>query len=70
VNAAHASALARTLSQEQDRALLFRTLATLRTDIALFSDVDELLWNGLTPTFAPFAARFDAAVTAKPIVRT
>src|SRR5438093_10821056 len=38
VNAAKASSLANTLSQERDRALLFRTLATLRTDIALFDD--------------------------------
>jgi hypothetical protein len=30
--------------------LLFRKLATLRTDITLFDDVDELRWRG--PTFA------------------
>ena len=42
VNAASASALASTLSRERDRALLFRTLATLRTDIPLFDNVDEL----------------------------
>ena len=52
VNAANASALAQTLSRERDRALLFRTLATLRTDIALFDDVDQLRWNGPTPAFA------------------
>jgi 5'-3' exonuclease len=46
VNAASASALASTLSRERDRALLFRTLATLRTDIPLFDDVDELRWKG------------------------
>ncbi len=63
VNAAQASALAQTLSRERDRALLFRTLATLRTDIALFEAVDELKWNGPTPAFAALAARFDAAVT-------
>src|SRR5437660_9236472 len=40
VNAANASALAHTLSQDRERALLFRTLATLRTDIALFDAVD------------------------------
>ena len=43
--------------------MLFRTLATLRTDIALFDDVDELRWNGPTPAFAALAARLDAAVT-------
>jgi 5'-3' exonuclease len=63
VNAANARALAHTLSRERDRALLFRTLATLRTDISLFDDVDELRWNGPTPAFARLAARFDAAVT-------
>ena len=63
VNAANASALAHTLSRERERALLFRTLATLRTDIALFEDVDQLRWNGPTPAFAALAARLDAAVT-------
>ena len=63
VNAAGAGALAHTLANERDRALLFRTLATLRTDIPLFDDVDHLRWNGPTPAFAALAARFDAAVT-------
>jgi 5'-3' exonuclease len=63
VNAANASALASTLSRERDRVLLFRTLATLRTDIPLFEDVDELRWKGSTSEFARFAARFDGAVT-------
>ena len=40
MNAANASSLARTLSIEHDKALLFRTLATLRTDICLFDDVE------------------------------
>ena len=67
VNATGASALAHTLAAERDQALLFRTLATLRTDIPLFEDVEQLRWNGRTPGFATFAARFDAAVTeAKP----
>jgi 5'-3' exonuclease len=65
VNAVNASTLAHTLSQERDRALLFRTLATLRTDIALFDDVDQLRWKGPTEAFAAFEARFDAAVTEK-----
>jgi len=63
VNAANASALADTLCREKERALLFRTLATLRTDIALFDDVDQLRWNGPTPAFASLAARLDAALT-------
>jgi hypothetical protein len=44
VNVANAFALADTLCRERDQAMLFRTLATLRTDIALFDDVDELRW--------------------------
>jgi len=64
VNVGNASALAATLARERDQALLFRTLATLRTDIPLFDDVDQLRWNGPTPAFAAVAARFDAAVTA------
>jgi 5'-3' exonuclease len=63
VNAANASALAHTLASQRDRALLFRTLATLRTDIALFDDVEQLRWTGPTPDFPAIAARFDAAVT-------
>jgi 5'-3' exonuclease len=63
VNAASASALARTLLQQREQAMLFRTLATLRTDIALLDDVEQLRWNGPTDSFAELAARFDAAKT-------
>lgn len=35
-----------------ERALLFKTLATLRTDAPLFADVDELRWTGPTASFA------------------
>ncbi len=63
VNAANAGALAHTLSEERDQALLFRILATLRTDIPLFDDVEQLRWNGPGPEFADFAARFDGAKT-------
>jgi 5'-3' exonuclease len=61
VNAANAGALAQTLARERDAALLFRTLATLRTDIPLFDDVEQLRWNGPTPGFAAIGARLDAA---------
>lgn len=63
VNATHASALAQTLASQWDQALLFRTLATLRTDIALFNDVEELEWHGPQPGFEDWGARLDAAVT-------
>lgn len=61
VNAANAGALARTLSEQWDNALLFRKLATLRTDIALFQDVEELKWSGPKDGFDGLAARLDAA---------
>ena len=63
VNANNAGALAHTLSSERDRAMLFRTLATLRTDIALFDDVDELEWHGPAAGFDALGARLDAAIT-------
>jgi len=63
VNVANAGGLADTLSREQEQELLFRTLATLRTDINLFDDVDELRWNGPTPAFTDLASRLDAALT-------
>ena len=47
--------LARVLSEQRDLALLFRLLATLRTDAPLFESVDELRWRGPTPDFAKFA---------------
>jgi 5'-3' exonuclease len=65
VNAANAGSLAATLSRERGRALLFRTLATLRTDIPLFQDVDELRWNGPKENFTALAARLDSAVVRK-----
>lgn len=46
VNASQPATLAATLIRERDRALLFRTLATLRTDILLFDDVESLRWKG------------------------
>jgi 5'-3' exonuclease len=61
VNATNASALAATLCRERDNALLFRRLATLRTDIALFDEVAQLRWNGPTPAFAALGAGLDAA---------
>jgi 5'-3' exonuclease len=63
VNVANASSLADTLCRERDQALLFRRLATLRTDISLFEDVDQLRWNGPTAAFDKIAARLDAART-------
>ena len=38
-------------------ALLFKNLATLRTDAPLFSDVDQLRWTGATPAFVEWSER-------------
>jgi len=65
VNATNASALAGTLARERENALLFRTLATLRTDIPLFHSVDDLHWAGPTPAFDEIGPRLNAAVTEK-----
>jgi 5'-3' exonuclease len=69
VNAANAGALAHTLAEQRDRAMLFRTLATLRTDIPLFDDVDQLQWRGPKPEYTALGARLDAAVTAPRKIR-
>ena len=61
VNAARPGVLAATLNRERDQALLFRDLATLRTDLALFDNVDALRWKGPTSGFQSLAAELDAA---------
>jgi len=43
------------LGEQRERALLFKHLATLRTDAPLFRAVEELEWRGPTPDFAAFA---------------
>lgn len=48
------------LGERHQQALLFKDLATLRSDAALFSDVDELKWNGATTEFAAWTERMDA----------
>jgi len=61
VNTSKPATLAATLARERDRAFLFRDLATLRTDIPLFDDVDQLRWTGPTAAFRALAERLDAA---------
>ena len=70
VNAANASGLAVTLVREWDHAVLFRTLATLRTDIPLFEDVEQLRWTGPKPEFDKIAAQLDAARTERSRTRS
>ena len=45
------------LGERRDLALLFKRLATLRTDAALFRDVDQLTWRGATDAFDAVARR-------------
>jgi 5'-3' exonuclease len=65
VNAVNADRLAATLVRQWDDAVLFRTLATLRTEILLFDDVDRLRWTGPAPAFEEIGRRLDAAITEK-----
>ena len=59
VNAASSGTLARTLERDRELAMLFRDLATLRTHLPLFDDVEALRWEGPRPEFAELAARLD-----------
>ena len=45
------------LSGDRENALLFKTLATLRTDAPLFADVSELEWRGPASGFTELAAK-------------
>src|SRR5580658_7809624 len=55
---------ARTLSESLfnawDDARLFRTLATLRLDVAVFDSVEELRWKGPRPNFEEWCKRINA----------
>jgi 5'-3' exonuclease len=46
-------------------ALLFKDLATLRSDAPLFKNVDELEWRGTTPEFAAVAEKIGNASLLK-----
>jgi 5'-3' exonuclease len=48
---------ANVLGEQQQAALLFKNLATLRTDAPLFTSVDQLEWHGPTETFAQWTER-------------
>jgi 5'-3' exonuclease len=47
------------LGEKRKLALLFKKLATLRTDAPLFRNVDELRWRGPTDSFPAFAERME-----------
>jgi 5'-3' exonuclease len=48
------------LGEQRKLALLFKKLATLRTDAPLFKKVETLRWRGATPGFAAWADRMEA----------
>ena len=48
------------LGEQRDLALLFKNLATLRTDAPLFKKVETLRWRGPTPAFAKWVDRMKA----------
>ena len=48
------------LGKHQEAALLFKRLATLRTDAKLFRSVGALRWKGPTPAFAAWTERMAA----------
>ncbi len=49
------------LGEQRELALLFKDLATLRSDAELFDDVEELRWRGPTDAFAPLATHMGGA---------
>lgn len=55
------ASLAATLSAERERALLFRQLATLRTDAPVFASIEELAWNGPPPAAITLGGRLSTA---------
>lgn len=61
VNVGRPGALSITLEKDREKAMLFRDLATLRTNIPVFESVDELEWHGPTPAFQAIKARLDSA---------
>jgi len=52
--------LAESLFAAWEDALLFRTLATLRVDVPVFSSIDDLLWRGAAEDFKQTCERMNA----------
>ena len=54
------------LGSNLEMALLFKRLATLRSDLPLFRDVEKLRWSGATPAFETWVERIgDARLMAR-----
>ncbi|HLI76856.1 MAG TPA: 5'-3' exonuclease H3TH domain-containing protein [Acidobacteriaceae bacterium] len=66
VKVAAPAELAETLRADYKLAMLFRDLATLRTEVNVFEKVDQLRWRGPTAAFEEIGTRLDAAVFEKP----
>ncbi len=64
VDVTRAGALAATLKRDRAQALLFRQLATLRTDVPVFDSVDDLAYRGPRPEYRALRQRLDAATTS------
>ena len=58
---ARARSLSETLFGSWDDALLFRKLATLRRDVPVFHDIDELRWRSADPAFEALAIELKVA---------
>ncbi len=65
VRVRNAARLAETLVEQWDNALLFRDLATLRTDADLFQSVDALRWQGPREEFEDVCAQLGDADLAR-----
>jgi len=65
VSVMNSYALAATLTRDRELAMLFRTLATLKSDIPLFADVEQLRWTGPRAEFDAVGRLLDGAVTEK-----
>ncbi len=60
--------LARELEESRERALLFRTLATLRTDVPLAESLEDLRWRGIPrEQFESWCAELDAGALLGPL---
>ena len=55
-----AARLAGALADGREKAALFRDLATLRTTLPVFENVDDLRWAGPEPRFFDLCARINA----------
>ena len=62
---ARARGLSETLFGAWDDALLFRKLATLRRDVPVFRDIEELRWKSASPAFESLAIELKVADLAR-----